>query len=242
MRNFLVHVFFDHNSIYRLPHAGKNSDHLASSRDRIGWTCVTSMPSILLARSLLRTSLKSPHHQIICRQFIKNANRKPPQLPTDKSRNIVLYSTAGVLFTIAMTYAAVPLYRLYCLKSGLGGRAEAADEDKVKRMKKVEDRKLKIIFQADTDSTLTWNFKPLQHDIVVAPGETALAFYTARNPLEKPVTGVATYNVMPYEAGLYLNKIQCFCFEEQRLNPDEQVRRFIVYQSIAKYSFVYVWL
>lgn len=122
-----------------------------------------------------------------------------------------------------MTYASVPLYRIYCLRTGYGGRAEAADEDKVKAMKRVEDRTLKIIFQADTESALAWNFKPLQSDIVVKPGETALAFYTARNPLKIPVTGVATYNVVPVEAGYYLNKIQCFCFEEQRLNPNEQV-------------------
>lgn len=58
----------------------------------------------------------------------------------------------------------------------------------------------------------------------VAPGETALAFYTARNPTDVPVTGISTYNVIPFEAGQYFNKIQCFCFEEQLLNPHEQVR------------------
>jgi cytochrome c oxidase assembly protein Cox11 len=58
----------------------------------------------------------------------------------------------------------------------------------------------------------------------VVPGETALAFYTARNPTDVPVTGVSTYNVIPFEAGQYFNKIQCFCFEEQLLNPHEEVR------------------
>jgi hypothetical protein len=57
----------------------------------------------------------------------------------------------------------------------------------------------------------------------VVPGETALAFYTARNPTDKAVTGISTYNVIPFEAGQYFNKIQCFCFEEQQLNPHEQV-------------------
>lgn len=57
----------------------------------------------------------------------------------------------------------------------------------------------------------------------VKPGETALAFYTARNPTDTPVTGISTYNVIPFEAGQYFNKIQCFCFEEQQLNPHEQV-------------------
>ena len=58
----------------------------------------------------------------------------------------------------------------------------------------------------------------------VVPGETALAFYTARNPTDKPVTGISSYNVVPFDAGQYFNKIQCFCFEEQILNPNEQVR------------------
>ena len=70
---------------------------------------------------------------------------------------------------------------------------------------------------------MRWQFKPHQKEIKLVPGETALAFYTARNPSDEPVTGIATYNVIPFEAGLYFNKIQCFCFEEQRLNPREQV-------------------
>lgn len=57
----------------------------------------------------------------------------------------------------------------------------------------------------------------------VFPGETALAFYTAKNPTNKPVIGISTYNVIPFEAGAYFNKIQCFCFEEQQLNPNEEV-------------------
>lgn len=57
----------------------------------------------------------------------------------------------------------------------------------------------------------------------VVPGETALAFYTAKNPTDKPVIGISTYNVIPFEAGQYFNKIQCFCFEEQQLNPHEEV-------------------
>lgn len=57
----------------------------------------------------------------------------------------------------------------------------------------------------------------------VVPGETALAFYTAKNPTDVPVIGVSTYNVIPFEAGQYFNKIQCFCFEAQQLNPHEEV-------------------
>ena len=81
-------------------------------------------------------------------------------------------------------------------------------------------------FNADTSAAMLWHFKPHQNEIKLVPGETALAFYTARNPTDRPVTGIATYNVIPFEAGIYFNKIQCFCFEEQRLNPKEQVNNY----------------
>lgn len=80
------------------------------------------------------------------------------------------------------------------------------------------------------------------------PGETALAFYTALNPTDVPVIGISTYNVIPFEAGQYFNKIQCFCFEEQQLNPKEQVlllkqikKSFftcLFYRLICQYSFI----
>lgn len=136
-----------------------------------------------------------------------------------------MYSTAGVLVALAASYAAVPLYRIYCQSTGKGGKAilDTESDEKVASMKPVKDRKITVRFEADTSSRIAWDFKPTVSEIVVSPGETALAFYTATNPTSRPVTGISTYSVMPYEAGLYLNKIQCFCFEEQRLNPKEEV-------------------
>ncbi|XP_066444117.1 cytochrome c oxidase assembly protein COX11, mitochondrial [Eleutherodactylus coqui] len=90
-------------------------------------------------------------------------------------------------------------------------------------MKPVKDRVIRIEFNADVHASLQWNFRPQQSEIYLVPGETALAFYKAKNPTDKPVIGISTYNVIPYEAGQYFNKIQCFCFEEQRLNPHEEV-------------------
>ena len=78
-------------------------------------------------------------------------------------------------------------------------------------------------FSADTAAAMQWNFRPQQPVLHLYPGETALAFYTAKNPTDKPIDGISTYNVIPFEAGQYFNKIQCFCFEEQRLNPHEEV-------------------
>jgi cytochrome c oxidase assembly protein subunit 11 len=83
---------------------------------------------------------------------------------------------------------------------------------------------------------MAWDFKPIQSEVKVAPGETVLAFYSAKNPLPVPVNGVATYSVMPFEAGLYFNKIQCFCFEEQRLNPNEAVDMPVFFYIDPEYA------
>ncbi|XP_077287608.1 cytochrome c oxidase copper chaperone COX11 [Arctopsyche grandis] len=134
------------------------------------------------------------------------------------------YLTAlGVSFA-GLAYAAVPLYRIFCQAYSYGGTtAISENSDKVEAMKSVKDRMLRIVFNADVASSMKWNFRPQQHEINLVPGETALAFYTANNPSNKPVNGISTYNVLPFEAGQYFNKIQCFCFEEQQLNPHEQV-------------------
>lgn len=101
-------------------------------------------------------------------------------------------------------------------------------------MERVDNRIIKVRFNADLAASMRWNFKPQQYEIKVAPGETALAFYTARNPTDRPVIGISTYNVVPFEAGAYFNKIQCFCFEEQQLNPNEEVHPpYLSFLSIA---------
>ena len=119
----------------------------------------------------------------------------------------------------------MPLYRIYCQKTKTGGQAVVEDDinERVASMKRVDDRKIIIRFDAESSSRLAWDFKPTQKEITVVPGETVLAFYTAKNQLDRPVNGIATYTILPYEAAQYFNKIQCFCFEEQQLNPNEKV-------------------
>ncbi|KAB0403547.1 hypothetical protein E2I00_015243 [Balaenoptera physalus] len=87
----------------------------------------------------------------------------------------------------------------------------------------VKDRITEVTFNADVHASLQCNFRPQQTEIYVGPGETALAFYKAKTPADKPVIGISTYSVVPFEAGQYFNKTQCFCLEEQRLNPQEGV-------------------
>jgi len=141
-----------------------------------------------------------------------------------RNKTVLTYIAAAGVGMIGLSYAAVPLYRLYCQASGLGGTAVAGhDADAVEHMKPVKERIIKVTFNADTHASMQWNFRPQQTEIYVVPGETALAFYRAKNPTDKPVIGISTYNVVPFDAGQYFNKIQCFCFEEQRLNPHEEV-------------------
>jgi len=153
------------------------------------------------------------------------------------NKNVVLYCTAGVLTALAASYAAVPIYRIYCQQTGKGGKAFVDEnEAKIERMALNKSRKITIKLAADTESQMAWDFKPTIPEVTVMPGETALAFFTARNPTSVPINGVSTYTVQPYEAGLYLNKIQCFCFEEQRLNPKEEVDMPVFFYIDPEYA------
>lgn len=181
-----------------------------------------NQPSNLVNYSLL-------HNRSGVRSFFtsrKNLNNQLPNGSGSRRNNpsTVYYVVAlGVLVT-GFSYAAVPLYRLFCQSSGYGGTtSDSHSSEGIEKLKPNKERIIKIRFNADTSSSLTWNFKPQQSELKVALGETALAFYTATNSTDKVVDGVSTYNVVPFEAGQYFNKIQCFCFEEQRLNPHEQV-------------------
>ncbi|KAK0163075.1 hypothetical protein PV327_006786 [Microctonus hyperodae] len=152
-----------------------------------------------------------------------SSNRFVPNETVKKNgRKTVHYVVALGVCTIGLSYAAVPMYRLFCQTTSYGGTV-IHNVDGVEKMKPVPNRKVRVQFNADIGSSMTWNFKPQQREITVLPGETALAFYTATNPTDEAIIGVSTYNVVPFEAGQYFNKIQCFCFEEQRLNAHESV-------------------
>ncbi|KRX20493.1 6-phosphofructokinase [Trichinella nelsoni] len=140
-----------------------------------------------------------------------------------KKLDIAMYAVGGVVLFIGITFASVPLYRIFCQKTGLGGdsRTIRRKNDAIADLTVVQDRLIRVRFNAD--SNMAWKFTPLQDEILVHPGETALAFYTAINATDRPIVGIATYNIVPAEAGLYFNKIQCFCFEEQLINPGEEV-------------------
>ena len=140
-------------------------------------------------------------------------------VPTGRGRNgrTVLALVAVVMGMGALAYASVPLYRLFCQVTGYGGTTQVAAAAPGEAAARV----ITVRFNADTNSALPWTFRPPAKAVAIRVGERALAVFTARNDSDRPVTGTATFNVTPQKAGLYFNKIQCFCFTEQRLEPGE---------------------
>lgn len=180
---------------------------------------------LLRVKPKLIKSLFDSNKPFILLSQLRNLGSNAPKNSQNFRSRSTLYYVAGIgVLTVGLSYAAVPLYRMFCAAYSYGGTTGVGhDGEKVETMQKIADRIIKIKFNADIGASMRWNFKPQQYEIRVAPGETALAFYKAKNPTDQPVIGVSTYNVIPFEAGAYFNKIQCFCFEEQQLNPYEEV-------------------
>jgi cytochrome c oxidase assembly protein subunit 11 len=135
-------------------------------------------------------------------------------------RRIVALSLATLVAgMIGMSFASVPLYRLFCQVTGYGGVPQRAD----KAPGEVLDRTIKIRFDGNVDGSLPWTFAPVQQTMDVKIGETALAFFKASNNSSTPVTGRAIFNVSPELAGRYFTKIECFCFKQQTLEAGQAV-------------------
>jgi len=145
-----------------------------------------------------------------------------------------MYGAAAAVAMIGFAYASVPLYRMVCAATGYGGAVQTGHtvEEKMRRRQEQPDEKMEkaaaereitVWFNGDVAENMPWSFSPTQESVRVRPGQSALAFFTAKNDSDRPVTGYSVYNVTPEKAALYFNKIQCFCFEEQRLRAQEEV-------------------
>jgi cytochrome c oxidase assembly protein subunit 11 len=136
---------------------------------------------------------------------------------TDPKIVIILSSVMFAMFGLA--YAFVPLYKLFCQKTGFAGTPKIAQ----KMSMKVGHRMMTVQFVANLHRDLKWKFTPLQSEIKVRVGQNALAFFAAENLTDKPIIGMSTYNVTPDKAAPYFSKVACFCFERQLLHPHEAV-------------------
>lgn len=138
---------------------------------------------------------------------------------TRRHRKVAAWCTLVVVSMVAVSFAAVPLYRIFCQMTGFGGTTQRV----AKGSEVVLDRTVIVRFDANTGPGLPWEFTPVERTMKVRIGENALAFYRATNASDRPVTGTAAFNVLPELTGAYFNKISCFCFTEQTLGPGESV-------------------
>lgn len=144
-----------------------------------------------------------------------NPFNRIPEGPTRTATQAV-----SVVFVMgALAWASVPFYDWFCRVTGFGGAtnvvASGADT--------VLDQTITVRFDSATARDMPWTFEPVQREMEVNIGQTVLAFYEATNPTDEPIAGSASYNVAPYEAGAFFDKIECFCFEQQVLQPGETI-------------------
>lgn len=119
----------------------------------------------------------------------------------------------------SLSYAAVPFYNWFCRVTGFGGETNVSEQGS----DEVLAQTVKVRFDASLERDMPWQFKPVQREMELRIGETGLAFYEAHNPTDQVIAGTASYNVAPFSAGYFFNKIDCFCFEMQVLQPGESV-------------------
>ena len=134
---------------------------------------------------------------------------------------------------VGMAYASVPLYRLFCQVTGFGGTTQRVEKPSTEMLEK----RVTVRFDANVGPGFYWDFQPVVQKIDVNIGENALVFYRATNRSDKPLVGTATFNVTPDQVGSFFNKVQCFCFTEQRLEPGESIEMpvsFFVDPAIVK--------
>lgn len=149
-------------------------------------------------------------------------------------RNGRMAAGLGVIVVgmVGLSFAAVPLYDLFCRVTGYGGTTQVAQGVS----ERVLDREIEIRFNADVNGSIGWDFRPDTHSIKVKVGEPTTTHYFAHNRENRAVVGTAVYNVTPDKAGIYFQKIQCFCFDEQKLEAGQSVEMpvfFFVDPAIA---------
>jgi cytochrome c oxidase assembly protein subunit 11 len=150
-----------------------------------------------------------------------------PELAT-RNRRVGLMALLFALAMLGLGYASAPLYRLFCQVTGFGGTTQRVSEAQASAIS-LSGAGVTIRFDANIERGMPWQFHPERTTDTIQLGGRRMAIYRARNLSDKPVTGTATFNVTPAQAGRYFNKVQCFCFTEQTLQPGQEVRMPVVY-------------
>ena len=130
---------------------------------------------------------------------------------------------------LGLAYAAVPLYEAFCKATGFGGTPLVAQEGAQEADRPVTSRTVAVRFDSNVDPNLAWRFEPVEREVKVRLGEEKLVFFRATNVSQRPIVGTATYNVTPERTAGWFNKLQCFCFTEQLLQPGQSVDMPVVF-------------
>ena len=138
----------------------------------------------------------------------------------DKKKKTIFYLVFLVLFMASASFLSVPFYNWFCKVTGYGGATNVAQ----KESDIISDNVISVRFDASLEKGLEWEVKPVQRNMILNLGETGLAFYEAYNPTDKPIAAQASFNVVPFSVGNFFNKIECFCFTEQILQPGEKIK------------------
>lgn len=141
-----------------------------------------------------------------------------------RNKRVAMIGLLVVVSMVGLAYAAVPLYQMFCQVTGYGGKPQIATD----APKGAIARQMKVSFDSNVANDLAWKVTPAAH-ITDNIGKVDTVNYVATNYSDKPITGMAVFNVSPERAGVYFNKIECFCFTEQTLQPGETVDMPIVF-------------
>jgi cytochrome c oxidase assembly protein subunit 11 len=158
-----------------------------------------------------------------------------PSTGEGKTSRVGLTAAACVVFVafmVGMSFAAVPLYRIFCQVTGFDGTTQRADKAPERSL----DRLITVRFDGNVANGLGWNFRPEERQVTLRVGDVAEVAFLAENRGAAASTGTATFNVTPNSAGAYFNKIACFCFTEQTLGPGQSLDmpvQFFVDPAIA---------
>jgi cytochrome c oxidase assembly protein subunit 11 len=148
-------------------------------------------------------------------------------LQQSRNKRVGAIALLIALAMLALGYAAVPLYRMFCQATGFGGTTQRSETGIAPG--EVVGKIINVRFDANVAPTLPWTFKPEKNVARVAIGARQMAFFNATNLSDHPITGTAAFNVTPEMAGAYFTKIQCFCFTSQTLKPGETIRMPVIY-------------
>jgi cytochrome c oxidase assembly protein subunit 11 len=152
----------------------------------------------------------------------------PSPFDRDRRNRRTLVAMAGIgLAMLGLGFASVPLYRIFCERTGFGGTTARADVDT--QVAVAAGHTMSIRFDSNVQPGMPWQFYPEHRVDTVTVGAKDMAIFIAKNMSDKPVTGTASFNVTPIQAGVYFTKIQCFCFTEQTLQPGQEVRMPVLF-------------